>query len=137
MLNQITVEITTKKSVFDAWNVFTNPEFIVQWNFASKDWHCPKAINNLAENEMFNYRMESIDGKYGFDFSGKYIKVDQYKEIIYSLGDKRIVKVEFLEINKEVIVRETFDPETENSIEHQKSGWQSILNNYKAVLEKI
>jgi uncharacterized protein YndB with AHSA1/START domain len=137
MLNQITVEIVTKKSVSDAWDVFTNPVFIIQWNFASKDWHCPKAVNNLFENGIFNYRMESIDGKYGFDFSGKYVKVDQYKEIIYKLGDTRIVKVEFLEVNKEVIVRETFDAETENPIELQRNGWQSILSNYKSILDKI
>jgi hypothetical protein len=29
----------------------------------------------------------------------------------------------------------TFDPETENSLELQKNGWQAILNNFKAYVE--
>ena len=33
----------------------------------------------------------------------------------------------------EVII--TFDPETENSIELQKNGWQAILNNFKNYTE--
>jgi hypothetical protein len=33
-------------------------------------------------------------------------------------------------------VTELFDPETENSEELQKNGWQSILNNFKKAVEK-
>jgi Uncharacterized conserved protein len=136
MFEKITVEIVTQKRIPEAWDVFTNPYFIVQWNFASNDWHCPSAKNNLVENGTFCYRMESTDGKTGFDFSGTYIKIDPYREIIYELDDTRMVRVEFLEINKEVIVRETFDAEKVNQASHQKQGWQSILDNYKSVLEK-
>jgi hypothetical protein len=33
------------------------------------------------------------------------------------------------------LVSITFDPETENSIELQKNGWQLILNNFKLYAE--
>jgi hypothetical protein len=32
-------------------------------------------------------------------------------------------------------VVETFEAETENSIEMQKDGWQAILNNFKRYVE--
>jgi hypothetical protein len=34
-----------------------------------------------------------------------------------------------------VKITETFDPEKQNSEEMQKSGWQSILNNFKKAVE--
>jgi hypothetical protein len=35
-----------------------------------------------------------------------------------------------------VKITEVFDPEQENSEEMQRSGWQSILNNFKKAVEK-
>lgn len=135
MFEKVTVGIHTRKSIAEAWNVFTRPEYITMWNFASQDWWCPKATNNLVTNGEFNYRMESRDGKVGFDFSGRYTDVILHKRIEYVLGDDRTVNIEFLQTGKTVTVQETFDAETQNPVELQKSGWQSILDNYKRVLE--
>ena len=55
--------------------------------------------------------MESKDKKYGFDFSGKYLRIIKNNEIEYELGDGRIVKIEFIQDNDKVLVRETFDAE--------------------------
>ncbi len=137
MHEKITVEIRTHKTIYAVWEVFTNPEYIVKWNFASTDWHCPKASNDFIVNGAFNYRMESVDGRYGFDFTGKYSKIVPYEEITYELDDKRIVTIEFIKDDDAVIVRETFDAENEHSIGQQESGWQSILNNFKRVVESI
>jgi len=135
MFEKLSVEIQSAKSLAEAWKVFTQPEYITQWNHASDDWHCPSASNDLVVNGIFNYRMESCDGKYGFDFSGTYTKIELYKEIHYELADARVVRIEFLEKDNQVLVRETFDAETENSLEKQSQGWQAILHNYKWVLE--
>jgi hypothetical protein len=81
--------------------------------------------------------MESTDGKYGFDFSGRYTKIIDQKEINYELEDSRNVIIEFIRNDNKVIVRETFDADNQNSLELQKTGWQSILNNFKLVLESI
>ena len=53
MFEKVVVEIQTMKSISDAWKVFTSPEYITQWNFASEDWYCPTAINDLVENGIF------------------------------------------------------------------------------------
>ena len=46
------------------------------------------------------------------------------------MPDGREVSVEFLESPEGVLVKETFDAETENSPELQRQGWQAILDNF-------
>ncbi len=75
--------------------------------------------------------MESVDGKTGFDFGGTYDEVVPNELIAYTIGDGRKVRVEFREVDGKTTVTETFDAETENPVEMQKSGWQAILDNYK------
>jgi uncharacterized protein YndB with AHSA1/START domain len=133
---KITVSVIVNTSLSQAWKTFTTPESIVQWNFASDDWCCPRATNDLRVDGSFNYRMESSDGKVGFDFEGKYTKVIPDRQIDYVLGDDRKVSIEFRAIGMQTKVVETFDAETENSLELQKTGWQAILNNFKKQAEQ-
>lgn len=69
---KIEIEVTINASIEKVWNLWTNPEHIVRWNYASADWHTTRAENNLKAGGRFVSRMESKDGKMGFDFSGKY-----------------------------------------------------------------
>lgn len=75
--------------------------------------------------------MEAIDGSAGFDFEGVYTEVVPGEQFVYVLEDGREVSVRFREHHGITEVREIFDPETENPIEMQRDGWQSILNNFK------
>ena len=126
------------ENVERAWEVYTNPKYIVKWNHASHDWVCPKATNNLKVGGKFSWRMESKDGEEGFDFSGTYTKVIPHERIEYTMDgkDKRKVSVVFEDVFESTDVIVTFDPEKENSIEMQKGGWQAILNNFKLCAEK-
>jgi len=133
---KITISVLTNASIGKAWEAFTSPTSIVNWNFASDDWFCPRAINDLKIGGSFNYRMESTDGKIGFDFYGKYTKVIPQNRIEYILEDERTVSIEFRQIGKKTKVIETFDAETENSLELQRQGWQAILNNFKKHVEE-
>ena len=80
---KITVQTTVKADINKVWEFWTNPKHIVKWNFASDDWCCPSAINNLIPSEEFNWRMESKDGKIGFDFTGVYDEIIDQKSISY------------------------------------------------------
>ncbi|MEO5906725.1 MAG: hypothetical protein ABIQ11_08365 [Saprospiraceae bacterium] len=51
--------------------------------------------------------------------------------IEYTLSDDRKVKVNFTKIGHQTEVEETFDAESENSIELQRDGWQAILDNFR------
>ncbi len=132
---KITVETLVMADIAKVWNAWTGPEHVTHWNFASDDWHCPKARNDLREGGKFNFTMASKDGKMSFDFEGIYAEVINHKKIAYSMADGRQVSVQFLTLGKETKVTEQFDPENENSEELQRSGWQAILDNFKKYVE--
>ena len=118
------------------WHSFTNPEHIVNWNNASADWHCPKAENDLRVGGAFNYRMAAKDGKVAFNFEGEYVEVVLFKKIIYFITDGRRVEVVFEETDGNTMIMETFEPETINSEDLQRSGWNAILENFKDYTER-
>ena len=132
---KITVEVTVNASLEKAWDYFTLPEHLTQWNFASEDWHCPKASSDLRTGGKFSATMAAKDGSMSFEFGGTYDEVLKHKKIAYTMGDDRKVEVIFSSNNNSTQVVETFEAESENSIELQKSGWQAILTNFKKYTE--
>lgn len=133
--SSITVEVKVNAPLEKVWDYWTNPQHIVQWCYASDDWHAPHASNDLRVGGKFNSRMEAKDGSMGFDFEGEYTKVEQHIEIEYVLADARKVNIRFDSDGKETTVTETFDPENENTLELQQAGWQAILDNFKRYTE--
>jgi uncharacterized protein YndB with AHSA1/START domain len=133
---KITIETRVKADLNTVWGAWSNPEDIKQWNAASDDWHTPQSAVDLREGGKFSARMEAKDGSAGFDFEGTYTKVVPRKIIEYKMGDDREVKVEFTEGADGVLVRETFDAESQNSPEMQRQGWQAILDNFARHVEK-
>ena len=69
------------------------------------------------------------------DFEAVYDEVEPNKHFTYTMPDGRQVKVTFYELNHKTTVKVNFDAETENSLEMQKEGWQSILDNFKKYTE--
>jgi uncharacterized protein YndB with AHSA1/START domain len=133
----ITVSASVKAQVSHVWDCWTKPEHIVKWNNASDDWHTTRATNDLRSGGKFTSRMEAKDGSMGFDFEGIYDDVEPMKKIAYTMSDGRKVKILFEGNAGETIVKETFDPENTNSLELQRAGWQSIMNNFKKYTESI
>jgi uncharacterized protein YndB with AHSA1/START domain len=134
--DSILVETTILAPVEVVWQYFTDPEHIVYWNNASSDWHTPKAENDLQVGGKFSYTMAAKDGSFSFDFWGIYNAIKENQFLQYTLGDGRKVTVEFISIGDDSKIIETFEPETENTIELQKNGWQAILDNFKKYVEE-
>ena len=132
---QITVQVIIKAPIQKVWEFWTEPKHITHWNFASEDWHTPKAENDLRVGGRFLTRMEAKDGSFGFDFGGTYTKVDPLKQIEYTLDDDRKVLINLASEGEETILTETFDAEDVNSLELQKTGWQAILEHFKEYVE--
>jgi len=127
---KITVETAVKAKLNKVWDAWNNPADIQQWNTAQDDWHTTLSSVDLREGGKFRSCMEAKDGSEGFDFEGTYTRVVPRKTIEYRMSDDREVKVEFVERAGSVLVRETFDAETENPPELQRTGWQAILDNF-------
>lgn len=132
----ITIEATIICPVEKVWKLWTDPFHIEQWNNASEDWHTPEAENDLRVGGRFRSRMEARDGSNGFEFSGEYNKVEPQHQIDYTLDDGRTVQIKFASEGEKTTITESFEAETTNSLELQRSGWQSILDNFKKYAEK-
>lgn len=135
MPNTITVQTTINAPMEKVWEYWNKPEHITGWAFASDDWEAPAAENDLSVGGKFKTRMQAKDKSSGFDFEGTYTAVKENELIEYDMSDGRHVKVEFEEISDGVKVTETFDPESENTEEIQRFGWQAILGNFKKYVE--
>lgn len=131
---KVTIETIVKAPIAKVWAAWTTPDDIKQWNAASDDWHTTQAVVDLREGGAFSSRMEAKDGSFGFDFAGIYTKLIPNELLEFTFGD-RAAKVEFLNGENGVLVRETFDAETEHPIEMQRQGWQAILNNFAKHVE--
>ena len=131
----ITVEATINAPVEKVWQYWTLPEHITKWNNASEDWHTPFAENDLRPGGKLLWRMEALDGSFGFDFGGVYDKVVPHNLIAYTIADGRKVTVEFIPKGEHTKVTETFEAANTNSPEMQRGGWQAILNNFKKHVE--
>ena len=137
MFTPITISTVIPADVNQVWECWNTPEHIVNWNFASDDWHCPRSENDLRVGGKFNATMAARDGSMSFDFEGVYDVVEPLTRIEYSLADDRHIVVLFEEVEGGVKVTETFDAETENSIEMQRAGWQSILDNFAKYVSSV
>lgn len=133
----IIIQSNLNISVEKAWTAYTDPAHIVMWNNASADWHTTKAENSLVKGGRFTSRMEAKDGSAGFDFGGVYDQVITHELIAYTLDDGRKVTVNFSAGNNQTSISVSFEPEDMNSLELQKFGWQSILDNFRLYAERI
>ena len=136
-LKTITVETIVGAPIEKVWKNWSTPEDIVQWNSASEDWHTTRSENDLREGGKFMARMEARDGSFGFDFWGIYDEVRPKELIKFTLGDGRKVEIVFLASGEETKIVETFETENEYPVEHQRSGWQAILANFKRYTESV
>ena len=135
-MEPIKIDIAILAPVQKVWDYFNKPEHIVNWNFASEDWHCPTATNDLRVGGKLETRMEAKDGSFGFDFVGIYDEIIPLKLIRYFLEDGRKVEVYFQEIDPNTTkVTEVFDPEAANSAEMRREGWYAILDNFHKYVE--
>ena len=132
---KITVETRVKAGLNAVWTAWNSPADIKRWNAASEDWHTTQSSVDLRKGGKFSSRMEAKDGSAGFDFEGTYTQVVPRKLIEYRMSDGREVKVEFAEAGGAVLVKETFDAESQNPPEMQRQGWQAILDSFARHVE--
>ncbi len=132
---KIQIESTVNNTIDKVWDCWTNPEHIVNWNFASDDWHCPNATNDLKVGGKFSSTMAAKDGSFSFEFAGIYDELIHHQYIKYTMEDGRQVETTFKIENNSVLITSIFDAEEINSADIQKSGWQAILNNFKKYTE--
>ncbi len=110
-MESITVQISVQSDLNKVWEYWTNPNHITNWNFASDEWCCPRAVNDLKPNGKFMWRMEAKDGSMGFDFEGTYDEVIsiEKKWISYRMTDGRKVEIKFIQDGSGVSISENYN----------------------------
>lgn len=138
---KITVKALISAPLEKVWEYYTSPAHITNWNFASDDWCCPLASNELYTGGSYIARMEAKDGSFGFDFEAIYDEVIPYERISYTMGktigEGRKATVQFIRYDNDTEVVITFDAEHENPVDLQQQGWQAILNQFKFYTEGL
>lgn len=134
---KITIQKTVHAPIEKVWDVWTKPEHITQWNFASSDWCCPSASNQLHVGGQYKARMEAKDGSFGFDFEATYNDVVPHKKLSYIMADGRVATTTFETHGESTVIVTVFDAESENPIAMQQEGWQAILNNFAEYLNRF
>lgn len=132
---RIRIEAVVARLRSDVWALWNEPEHIMQWNFASNDWRCPRAENDLRVGGRLCYRMEAKDGSFGFDFEAVYDEVLHPTKLSFKLTDGRRVETIFEDRSGGTRIVTEFEAEEENSAEMQRMGWQAILDNFKKYAE--
>ena len=135
-MNTITISTTINADSDKIWKFWNEPAHIEKWAFASNDWECPHAENNLQVGSSFKTVMSAKDKSSSFDFIGTYTNIIPNRVIEYTMEDGRKVSILFEPVEEGTIIIETFDPESQNTLELQREGWQSILNNFKKYVEE-
>ena len=137
MGNILRVETKVNTDLVTAWECWTKPEHITQWNAASPDWHCPTASVDLVVGGRQSSRMEAKDGSFGFEFAAIFTEVVPNEKLALRLEDNRSWEITFKDEGGAVHIIEDFEAESQNSDERQIEGWQSILDNYKRYVESL
>lgn len=130
MENTILIGAHIHSDIDTVWDAYINPEHIKNWNSASPDWHCPEASSDFRVGGEFHSTMAARDGSMSFDFWGTYTEIVHHSLIAYTMGDGRMAEVEFQHDEHCTNVIVEFEPETENTVELQQTGWQAILDNF-------
>lgn len=134
---KVSIHTTISKPLETLWKAYITPKDIDKWNHASDDWETVGSLNDFRVGGFFKYPMRAKDGSFGFDFEGQYLEIIPLKLIKYRLLDDRIVETKFNQLPKAVYIEVIFDAESENPIEMQRMGWQSILDAFKSYVTTL
>lgn len=111
---EITIETNVSAPIADVWRAFNNPGDIVQWD-AADDWHTTWAWNDLKVGGKLLQRMEATNDDTGFDVAATYTQIELNRLIEFRMDDGRVVdrtvRLEFIETDTGVTIRQTFDAE--------------------------
>ncbi|MFL5744879.1 MAG: SRPBCC domain-containing protein [Niastella sp.] len=130
----ITVNIEILAPIEHIWKMWNDPKDIQQWNNINEEWHTPLVENDCKPGGEFLYRMGTKDGRFSFDFTGKYDEVVNHELISYTLNSGRTATITFSQ-GYPVILTETFEPDEKPSVEEQRDFCQAVLNSFKNYVE--
>ncbi|MEZ4805311.1 MAG: SRPBCC domain-containing protein [Bacteroidia bacterium] len=80
--NKITIQASIAADKQKVWDYYTQPEHITNWNFASDDWHCTSASNDMCVGGVYSAQMAAKDDSVGFDFVAIYNEIKEGNHLL-------------------------------------------------------
>lgn len=109
---------------------------LIHWYSAGGGWTTPYAESDPQEGGRLRIGFNDPQGKNSFDLLATYTKLQKPNEVEYVLDDGRKVEIRIDPLGEGSKVNWVFDCENSNSMELQRQGWQSMLDNLGQYLEK-
>lgn len=135
MKTPLKAEVLVKAPIHKVWKLWNDPHHIAKWNTISEEWHTPLAENDLRIGGKLFLRMETLDGKDGFDYKCTYNDIIDHTKITHTNMDGRKTAIEFVQMKEGVKIVETFEPEQQTPLDTQQQFCLSILENFKTYVE--
>jgi uncharacterized protein YndB with AHSA1/START domain len=108
-MSKLTVSKTISAPLETVWEALWKSEHIVNWSFASDDWHCPKAVGEEPKVKgVFSNTFAAKDGTFSFDLTGQYTLIEPMTRLSYTMGE---MKEYFLDAGRVVDVTLEETPE--------------------------
>lgn len=126
----IRIEVQVRANISVVWKAWNDVQAVSKWAFASSDWGAEGIENDLRVGGRYASRMFARDGSAEFEFGGVYDEIIELERIAYTMDDNRKVITTFESNEDGTKIVQEFDPESENSEEMQRQGWQAILDNF-------
>jgi uncharacterized protein YndB with AHSA1/START domain len=134
-MHKITIETKVAVPIADAWRAFNDPDDILQWD-ASDDWRTTWVSNDLEVGGKLLLRIEANGGGMASDFVAIYTQIEANRLIEFRADDDCMVRLEFVETDAGVTIRQTFDAESTRSEDQQRSEWQGVLDRFAGYVER-
>lgn len=133
----IQISTTILAPIDKVWNAWHSAPGVKEWAFASDDWAAEGIENDVQVGGTFKARNFAKDGSMEFIMTYTYDEIEDKKRLAYTMSDGRKVRVEFSGYEGGTKLSQVFDPESENSEEMQRAGWQAYLDNFKRYVEAL
>ncbi len=133
---KITVETQVAAPIDEVWRAFNDPNDIVQWN-AGDEWNTVSASNDLRVGGRLLLRIENWLAETTTDLAATYTQVELNKLIEFREEGGRRVRMEFVETEHGVTIRQSFDAEPESSEASQRAERQSVIERFARHVEHL
>lgn len=131
MKTPLKAEVLIKAPIQKVWELWTDPHHIAKWNTISEKWHTPRVENDFRIGGKLFLRMETLDGKEGFDYKCTYDDIIENEKISHTNTDGRKTTTVFIQTGEGVKLLETFEPEQQTPLDIQQQFCLSILEHFK------
>lgn len=119
------------------WEAFTVPSHLQMWAKSADDWEVSVAENDVKIGGRLKVVLTTNENSIFLQYSGVYQKIELNQHMLLTLEDGRSLEITFSSLHDVTQVQLNIDAVSEQPLEVQLFGWQSLLDHLKVYAESI